>query len=164
MSKHYSEVESRKSERLLGKITEARNYYFAGIVLSILGFSLPWFKFEVNAQWWYGGWRLMEYEGLSWIVMIYVGYGMLVLTGALLHKQDDFVVKMAVILSLIVILATFIIVSVAMADAVEGVRTLDRLVWNVGLVVMLPGHALMLWGAFAVWVYQTMNASLGDDA
>ncbi len=157
--KHYSEIQGNENGYFSSKIAKAWGYYLVGVIVSAVGFSLPWFKFGSQAEWWYGGLQLMVYEGLPGIVLIYIGYAILALAGLLLRKQnDDFIAKAVVILSLVIVLATLIVTSAAMADAVQSLRTLDRLVWGVGLAVMLSGHALVLWGAWAAWVYQVLDA------
>jgi hypothetical protein len=144
----------------------ARAYFVGGAVLSLIGFALPWFKFDESAQWWYGGFWLMVGEGLPWLLLMFVGYGILVLAGSTLLKQGPQLAGVVAALSLTVALSGLVVVSLAMADAIEGVRTLDRLVWNIGLLIMLPSHAVMVFGAFAVWVLRAVEESFGliDEA
>jgi hypothetical protein len=66
-------------------------------------------------------------------------------------RRDGWVV----FLSLVVTLGTLISVSIATADA-GGEPTL-----GIGLLLMLPGHALLLFGAFASWTLRAVQEVFG---
>jgi hypothetical protein len=137
-----------------------RNLYLVGTLISLIGFSSPWFKFKEGVQWWYGGWQLMQYEGLNWIFLIYLGYTILLIAGYFLNKDDDYLNRLLIILSLIIILSTFIPLSVSSADSIDKIRTLEKLVWNIGLPIMLIGHAMMLWSIFSANSYKMLKEFL----
>ncbi|MFN8459720.1 MAG: hypothetical protein U0401_34580 [Anaerolineae bacterium] len=67
--------------KLFNLIQQTQYTFLAGLLLSWLGFSLPWFKLLPEAQWAYEGWQLMQVEGLPWIAFIFGTYGLLFLAG-----------------------------------------------------------------------------------
>ena len=122
---------------------KARRWLLVGIALSFLGFMLPWFKFDFDAEWWYGGFDLLRNEGINelWlIVALYVVLAATILVG-------DLPGGLVLTLAVVTILATMVMVSFATGDALQEVRSLDSPVLSVGLFLMLPGHGALLWGA-----------------
>jgi hypothetical protein len=112
-------------------------------LLSFLGFVLPWFKFDKSAQWFYGGWDLLTNEGLTGLWIIFALY--LILAIAIFYKPIPG--SIVVVLTTLVILSTLVIVAMAAGDALNRFRAMGILDWNIGLFLMLPGHAILLWGA-----------------
>lgn len=54
-------------------------------------------------------------------------------------------------------LSTLLVVGLGLGDALDGVRTMSRLVWHLGLPVMLLGHALMLVAALVGVIMQSLR-------
>lgn len=138
-----------------------RNGFLFGALTSLVGFAMPWFKWGERSEWWYGGWRLMWSEGLPWIAIVFAGYALLVTLGYLLLDFRPGGAWATLALSVGVVLTSLVVVSIATADAIDGVRSMDRVVWGLGLAVMLLGHAGMvsaavlasaLWGAYYLLV------------
>lgn len=130
----------------------------AGVFLSGLGLSLPWFKLMPDAQWAYQGWQLMQYEGLPWIGLIFGAYGLLLLAGLFFFQRGPAIVASIAILSLVITLATSLVVTLAIADIVPGGgRHLDNLTWSFGLIVLIPGQVLLVLSACAGWVLSVIR-------
>lgn len=133
--------------RLNDLASQAQAWFFGGAILSLLGFSMPWFKHSSRAQWWYSGWQLWRNEGLDWIVVIYLAYVALLVAGFLLLGRNPAGAAATVALALAVICGTLLVLAISTGDALEGIRDMSRLIWNLGLPVMFLGHALLLTGA-----------------
>lgn len=136
----------------------AKQWLIGGGIVSLVGYLLPWFKFDDRAQWWYGGLSLMTNEGVSGLWIIIVLY--LLLFATTFWKETP--PALTVILAITVILAPFVVISISAGDALQNVRTINQLVWGVGLFVMLPGSAALLWGAIYRAVIPIIHESLSD--
>lgn len=121
----------------------ARALLLAGFILSFVGYMLPWFKFDSDSEWWYGGWEFITTDGLGGLWMVAALYVVLAIAILVRATPGGLVLTLAVA----VILATMVMVSIAAGDALREVRTIERLVWSIGLPIMLPGHGVLLWGA-----------------
>ncbi len=139
-------------DRLLG---QARMYLLIGALVSLAGFVWPWFKFSESAQWWYNGWQL-AYDGeVLWIFLIFIGYAAILVAGYFFLERGAAV--LTVVLVIAVTAGGLMAVSLAAADALEEVRALYQLKWNIGLLIMAAGHGGMGWGAFAAWTLVTLR-------
>lgn len=139
-------------------LTGPQRHFLIGVVISLLGFALPWFK---SGWQWYGGWTLKTWDDFAGIViLIFISYGLLLLGGIFLHRlffmEYPNLIGLGVVLSLTVVMAIFIVVSMAIADAISGIYR-DGLVWGIGIFVMLPGHAMMIWGALTIWMVSHLS-------
>ena len=137
--------------------------FVGGTLASLLGFALPWFKWSARSQWWYSGWQLMRYNDLPGIAIIFVGYAALLLAGGALLRRDASFASGIALLSLTVTLAVLVVIGIAAADAIHDVRSMTRVVWSFGLVILLPGHAAMVLGAVFAWALQAIEDVLSSS-
>lgn len=143
--------------RLMDRVVQAQLWFAGGTFLSLLGFSMPWFKHSRGAQWWYSGWQLWRNEGVDWIVVLYLAYLALFVVGCtLLHRSSAGAAATAG-LALTVVCGTLLVLAVSTGDALEEIRDMPRLVWNLGLYVMFLGHALMFVAALTGLVLQLVR-------
>ena len=111
-------------------------WMFGGALLSALGFLLPWFKAESDRSWDYGGWYLLTFErDRTFLAFIVVALYLLLFIVAF---RGRFFRLQAVAAVAIVLLSTYIIFLTA-ADTSWPLGTV-----NLGLILIIPGHALML--------------------
>lgn len=149
--------EWRRTDTLSAWLDQSQALLLGGTTLSFLGFASPWFKWGDDARWWYSGWQLWRHEGLSWIAILFVGYLALLGGGYWLPRRGTGTAGALAIAALALALGTLVVVGVSLADAIDRIRTMDRVVWNLGLVLMLPGHAMMVMGALTAWGLQILN-------
>lgn len=134
--------------RLAELTGQAQGWFIGGTVVSLLGFVLPWFKHRQSSQWWYSGWQLCWNEGLAGIIVLFVGYVALLLAGFFLLDREIPQAAATIVLTLAVTLGTLAVLAIAVADALDGIRSMSRPIWNIGLPVMFLGHATMLVAGF----------------
>jgi len=130
-------------------MSRAKVLYVLGGLASLVGFLLPWFKPQEDVASWYSGWAAMTSDGF-WTTFIMVGYVILIFAGYALLDRGPLPVALVSALSLAVAMATLVIVLVAAADALDH-SSIEQLVWNVGVFVMVLGHALLIFGALGTW-------------
>jgi len=130
--------------RLADRAAQVQGWFVGGTLLSLLGFSMPWFKHRESAQWWYSGWQLWRNEGVDWIVVLHLAYLALAVAGIFLLGRNTAGAAATTALAFAVVLGTLVVLGVSTGDALNEIRTMPRLVWNIGLYVMFLGHAFML--------------------
>jgi hypothetical protein len=143
--------------RLADRAAQAQGWFVGGTLLSLLGFSLPWFKHSQGAQWWYSGWQLWRNEGVDWIVVLYLAYLALVVAGFFLLGRNPAGAAATTALAFAVVFGTLVVLGVSTGDALEEIRDMPRLVWSIGLYVMFTGHALLLVAALTGLVLQLLR-------
>ncbi|MBN1430265.1 MAG: hypothetical protein JXB07_17985 [Anaerolineae bacterium] len=142
---------------LVKHLKSVHDCFWAGVLLSLIGFALPWFWFARYGRDCYisGLTLVIDYGFLSWFSLIVASYVVLFLLGfdllGLSLRRDGWVA----LLSLVATLGTLISISVAAADAGAAPAL------GIGLLIMLPGHALLLFGAFASWTLRAMHEVFG---
>jgi hypothetical protein len=146
--------------RLAGWLAGARGWFFAGALASLAGFALPWFRVSRSYEWWYGGWGLLTTNepDLWWIAFIFLAYTVLVLAGYWLLGLGPEGAGAVAALAVATALATLIVVALAAADAVNDQGRVYRLDLNLGLFLLIPGHATMIVAAVAALLLQFLAA------
>jgi hypothetical protein len=123
-----------------------------GMLVSGLGFMLPWFSFDEGDEV-YGGWYLLRDES-DYTLMIVVAialYGLLFFIGL----SRRFHIVQAILATLIVFVTISVVVlSAANATAIVVVDDEGPLVLGFGLLLMFVGHGVML-------IASIINAVLG---
>ena len=147
----------RRSDTLSAWLDQSQVLLLGGTTLSLLGFASPWFKWGDDARWWYSGWQLWRHEALSWVAILFVGYLALLVGGYWTPRRGSGATGVLAVAALALALGTLVVVGVSLADAIDRIRTMDRVVWNLGLGLMLPGHAMMVLGALTAWGLQILN-------
>lgn len=148
------------------RLARARVGFAVGAIFSLLGFALPWFRISRSYLWWYGGWEMLTTNdpALWWISLIFLGYAVLVLAGYWLLGIGPEGAGWMASLAIGVALGTLVVVALAAADAIGEQGQVYRLDMNVGLFLMLPGHAVMILAALAcLMLHYVISSSLPDD-
>lgn len=143
-------------------LSPLRGWVIGGTLLSCAGFALPWFRISRSYQWWYGGWHLLTTNepDLLWIVFLFVGYLILLLAGYWLPRFDALSAGLLASLAVAVALGTLVVVALAAADAVQDQGRVYRLDLHIGLLLMLPGHGLMIVSTLGGFVVQLVKEIL----
>ena len=140
-----------------------RLIFVLGALASLAGFALPWFRISRSYRWWYGGWSLLTTNndpGLWWIGLLILGYAALVLAGYWLLGQGPEGAAGIATLAVGVALGTLVVVALAAADAVAERGRVYRIDMNLGLFLMIPGHAAMIVAALAALIVQVVAQAL----
>ncbi|AGL21486.1 hypothetical protein [Actinoplanes sp. N902-109] len=115
-----------------------------GVVLTVAGYLLPWFRLESRFEWWYSGWRYLS-EGAGWTWWVFVWLA-LALIGGLWAGNSLGAATAAVVGT--VAAAVFIVSTVAFSfaqyDIDAGISWAKDMPFGIGLPVLAVGLGLLL--------------------
>ena len=139
------------------RAAQAQNWLVGGTLLSLVGFSLPWFKSSAASQYWYSAWNLWRSSGDNWIIIIYLGYVFLVLAAFQLLRRHLIGAAITLTWAIVVVLGALLVLGIHANEAVSGI-------WSPGLVIMFVGHGVLLTAALTGFLAQCVRDTvLGRD-
>jgi peptidoglycan/LPS O-acetylase OafA/YrhL len=140
-------------------LERGRGLFLGGAGLALLDFALPWFRGGEYSSPIGGGWNLLVEEGRYFTVPVAIGYLALLLAGGTLLTRGPAAAGAGALLALFMTLVTLAVVGLAAIEYAATALGRDRtLIPHLGLILLLPGQALLLGGAIAAWV-----ANLQDE-
>lgn len=147
-----------------------RQFTFWGIILSFLGYWLPWFKLPGRANFFSGELAFRNYisslqddglfNGAQVVMFTLVFFALTLLLLALSFRNDSLqVVGFTGTFLLITVLLQWLTVMTGFAG-MEG-NTWYGLNWGAGIFVMIAGQGMAIWGAIMSWVTLERESETG---
>jgi hypothetical protein len=129
-------------------------WFVVGAAFAALGFVLPCFRISSSYLWWYGGWELIVAPDSVWAGVQLAMALLLLLGGYWLLRRRPETTACALVASSTSAMSVLGLLALAAADGLNEQGRIFRLDWNLGLVLLFPGHGIMITAACAALIIQ----------
>ena len=114
-----------------------------GVVLTTIGYLLPWFRPTPRFEWWYSGARYLS-EGAGWTWWVYVWLGLTLVAGLWARTSlGAAMAAMAAAVASALFSAAVVAFSFAQFDVGLGISWAQKMPFGIGLPVLAAGFGLL---------------------
>ncbi|MGW4946796.1 hypothetical protein ACWEOZ_35010 [Actinoplanes sp. NPDC004185] len=114
-----------------------------GVLLTAVGYLLPWFRLTPRFEWWYSGTRYLS-EGAGWTWWVYVFLGLTLVAGLWARTSlDAAMAATAAGVASALFAAAVVAFSFAQYDVDKGITWAQDMPFGIGLPVLATGLGLL---------------------